>query len=155
MQFYDPRVQHLIDPETLSIGQVYGLIRFVARGGHAATAWVKAQPHPDIPRLLVRHLKARKFRAGEPPFSDRTLAMLHGIDPPACRCGRPGTRIIGARTFCRHCGPDRVAAQRRAWNLAQHNHRSAMYAQQLHEADREAKARDHADRAPIFHRRKG
>lgn len=61
---------------------------------------------------LARVIRIRAAR-GEIDFSGILRHQVNRIDPPPCRCGKKGTRIIGHVTFCLTCGPPADAQSRK------------------------------------------
>ena len=53
----------------------------------------------DVVRALCREARSRR------QCRKNVLIYAAQLDPPPCRCGKPGTRYLGFATFCRHCGP--------------------------------------------------
>jgi hypothetical protein len=67
------------------------------------------------PNALVRYARGLRVRFAMEgkTISPRLLASIMAVDPPPCRCGAKGTRIIGRITFCRKCGPPTQAVVNR------------------------------------------
>lgn len=97
----------------LSIAQLCGLVKMIYRGGHHSIEWTTANG-PTAAALVVRHLRFRFAMVGETRIHPLILRVMNSLDPPACRCGRPGTRIINTETFCTKCGPSSDEAQHNA-----------------------------------------
>lgn len=58
----------------------------------------------DEQREMVRELRRRgNDRDASGQWFGKTLARMNQIDPPPCRCGRPGLYIVGRDTYCRKC----------------------------------------------------
>jgi hypothetical protein len=103
----------VVDTMTTDVGRLMGLLRFlyIFRGGKDFVR----RNGPDAIRRYVRALRARMFieaRAGN-TAAHKHVAWMNTLDPPNCRCGKKGTRIIGSSTFCQDCGPTEQAKQRR------------------------------------------
>lgn len=123
MTFIDLKTQQLRDTDDVHLNVLVAIIDWLQH--HDQKTWIDVNGPESIPRLC-RVIRARMFRLGRSPRG-RLRAVLNNLDPPHCRCGRPGTRLIGGQTFCRHCGPD-AGAQRRFSNVrTEHDHGSAIY----------------------------
>lgn len=103
----------VIDTRTARFGRLLGCVKLFAVGrntGWFEREWI-ALNGEDAVRRFCRAVRARAMIDGQiVPGIYR--AWLNRLDPPACRCGRAGTRIIGSVTFCARCGPPVNAATR-------------------------------------------
>lgn len=102
MTYIDPRNGEIVDTASENISQLIGLVKFLTFH-HGAKTWRDTNAS-DADRLVVRHLRFRLFQENRVP-GGRLLHCLNTIDPPSCRCGRKGTRILAGITFCVRCGP--------------------------------------------------
>lgn len=55
---------------------------------------------------LCRELRTRTDLADR--LGGFALSVANRLDPPPCRCGRPGTHIVGHTTYCIDCRPGGV-----------------------------------------------
>lgn len=116
------------DTATMSVWHLVGLLKQLKRG-----PWFWQRENGD-PVLFVRAVRARFFR-DRLTMTTALRAIMNTLDPPQCRCGRPGTRIIGGTTHCDRCGPGRGAAHRRGWAAAQHEKIQTAISARLDEED--------------------
>jgi hypothetical protein len=111
---------------------------------------------PGAVARFARAVRVRLRKDGQAPRG-RVAAMLAVIDPPPCRCGRPGTRVIGAVTFCRHCGPTSTAAGGARHHQAIADRKSGAIEQFVHARDVVSKAQiaSHSTRKAMTARKAG
>lgn len=109
MTYIDPRSGETLDTWKQPIATLCSLVLFL-KGHPAASGFMKANG-PDADVRIVRALRARLFKEKD-SGKGAVLAAMNAIDPPRCRCGRPGTRIVAAHTFCSSCGPNATMARR-------------------------------------------
>jgi hypothetical protein len=111
--FSERRVPFEIDTATCGRGLLVHVLKRLQYIGPAAV-WIKLNGPGSIERF-VRAVRARFF-ADKDPLPGRIRAFANELDPPRCRCGKPGTRRYGGATFCVTCGPPtrerRIAAER-------------------------------------------
>jgi len=132
MHFIDPRTNQSVDTDTINLRQLYRLIAYCARH-HAAMNFTRVND-PDVVVRLVRTFRAKAFRENTAIWG-AALALLNRLDPPNCRCGKKGTRIIGSITFCTHCGPPARAERAAQWRHRLAEDVSADIEQSKKEAD--------------------
>ena len=96
-----------VDTRTAPIAYLAGILRYLNRHGASKNVF----PTNGGSRTLARICTAVRvrFQLDKREVPRSFLALLNTLDPPPCRCGRKGTRIIGARTFCMRCGPTAVS----------------------------------------------
>lgn len=94
-----------LDTETASIPALIGMVK----------AMYFTSAGPDT-RPFCQAVRVRMFREGE-PIRGLVRHWLNTLDPPACRCGRKGTRIVAGTTFCRKCGPPAEAEEAKRVSL--------------------------------------
>ena len=96
-----------VDTRTAPIAQLVGILRFLNLSGKSRGCLAVNGGARTLPRICTA-LRVR-FQLEKRDIPRYVLALLNTLDPPPCRCGRQGTRIIGARTFCMRCGPTAVS----------------------------------------------
>ncbi len=95
-----------------------GVLKFLSRY-HGNKDWVEAHGPNGVHRFCIA-FKMRCIKEGW-KLTNRQLAMINQLDPPPCRCGKKGTRIIGSETFCHRCGPTDKKVYARKW-VNEHYH---------------------------------
>lgn len=123
------------DTKTAPIKKLFGLLKFLKKSP-MARLWL-LRNGPDPTRVLKNICTAIRWRVqvdheAMPRFYQ---AILVQMDPPACRCGRPGTRIIGHETFCLRCGPTAEAQRRDAYRIAKGTGASVAIEQRMNTKD--------------------
>ncbi len=102
MTFINPSTGATLDTNAMPLALLAGMVKYLHRHS-ASRQWIKVNG-PDSAVRFVRAVRARFFREKQ-PLRGRIRNAANSIDPPACRCGRPGTRIHAGTTFCLKCGP--------------------------------------------------
>lgn len=135
MTFIDPRDGKTQELDLLPWPRVKGLLKFLRRAS-AGQSWMRANGGQEAVLRLCRAVRARAFRERQP--THRYLRMLlNDLDPPRCRCGKPGTRIFSGTTFCAACGP--ASAERYQQARQRYDRKSSdIQAETVAREDREA-----------------
>lgn len=117
------------------------LIWLVFRGVQAK-AWRDVNGGQEGVKAVCAEVRKRGLRG-------RTLAAANRLDPPPCKCGRVGTRIIGSQTFCRKCVPKNgtLGTSGGRWARAWHEQASEEISSVLDDIDRKRKADEKLQRA--------
>ena len=119
MTYINPHNGQTWDTATQPIGQLVLFVRHLAK--FSIAKFVQANGD-GADKRLVRAIRARFFRDKRPIVGYFRHALLK-LDPPPCRCGKPGTRIMGTATFCTACGPPQAAVRGRDFH---NRHREAI-----------------------------
>ena len=101
MTYINPQTGVSMQTNAQSLRELHGLLRYLNRCS-ASHGWVKLNGVDGVQRL-ARAIRARLFQERQPMV--KWAYLLNRLDPPRCRCGKPGTRIYGSVTFCVRCGP--------------------------------------------------
>lgn len=130
MIYSDPRDGSNVDTWKEPWKKLIGLLFHVGRAP-AGSGWERVNG-PTSAKDLCRTIRARAFK-DHIYLGGRTRTMLNTIDPPRCRCGKPGTRRVGPTTFCVSCGP---LEQTKAWRERK-NQRSSEKSEHWDEVDKQ------------------
>lgn len=137
MMYPDPFKAELQDTHTVPISHLLAATKWLATGHWSFEKNLHNAHGPDGVKLFARAVRARVFR-DHIHLGGYYRALLTRLDPPPCRCGKPGTRLIGSITFCEKCGPPPGALHTRAeiWKIFADGQRA--YAADHHVDDRHA-----------------
>lgn len=99
----------VVDTWEMAFPALLGLFRWMSRAERSQD--FNNKNGPNTLQQVARTIRARAYKEKH-PLARSIIHMLNQADPPKCRCGKPGTRIAGASTFCSSCGPLPAVKQR-------------------------------------------
>ena len=107
MIYINPQTRLPVNTREEPWPRLLGLLRHLHHS-FIAKEWVKANGGEGALHRFGVALRIEARLRGK-TIGGYYAAILNRMDPPPCRCGRKGTRIIGRETFCRQCGPSATA----------------------------------------------